>query len=137
MEAIEFHFEESRFLALLLIFIYMAPLSSLFLLKVHIGYKILMIGFVHYFLVKNWKIHINRKSRQAIVRVWQDTKGNWGLQTRQGKGYRATLLPETFKSHFLIVLRLKTKLKIYNVLIPYDSLSQNEYRILCRHLVFF
>ena len=35
------------------------------------------------------------------------------------------------------ILGFKTMDKTYNIIIPYDCLSQNEYRILSRRLLFF
>lgn len=138
MEAVEFHLEKaSRLLAFLFILIYLGSLSSLFLLSIHFVFKlgIFMVGI--YFLHKNWKLHVSRKSMQAVVRVWQDSRGAWGFETRKGSLYKAILLPDSYRCSFISILRFKTLTKIHNVIIPYDSLKKTKYGLLTTHLLFF
>lgn len=136
MENVEFYLEKSRLLGLLLISIYGGSLSVLYLIEISFIYKIILIGFVMYFLQKNWNMHVSKKNQHAIIKIWQDSKGQWGFENRRGQGYKAKLLPDTFKSRFLIILRFRTALKTYNILVLCDALRQNEYRTLCRHLMF-
>lgn len=136
MENVEFYLEKSRLLGLLLISIYGGSLSVLYLIEISFIYKIILIGFVMYFLQKNWNMHVSKKNQHAIIKIWQDSKGQWGFENRRGQGYKAKMLPDTFKSRFLIILRFRTALKTYNILVLCDALRQNEYRTLCRHLMF-
>jgi len=137
MESVEFYLEKSRFLGILFIMINAGSLFALYLVEISLTYKMMIIVFVVAFFNKTWKLHVSKKSQYSIIKIWQDSKGQWGFENRKGQGYKARLLPDTFKSRFLIILRFKTASKTFNILVPSDSLRQNEYRILCRHLVFF
>lgn len=135
MEAIEFYLGSSRFLTLLFILIYWLPLASLLWVDIFSIFKIIIIGIALYFFKKNYTLHISRKNQNAVIKVWQDTKGNWGFQTRKGRGHKAILLLDSYQSSYLILLRFKTLSKISNVLIPYDCLNQKEYKVLIRSLM--
>lgn len=137
MEAVEFYLEESPFLGFIFIFLYIFPLCALFLVTIPIIVKILLIMVVLYFFQKNWKLHVSRKRAHSIIKVWQDSHGCFGFETRKGLGSKARLLSDTYISRFIIILRFRTKLKTYNILIPFDCLSRNEYRILSCRLLFF
>lgn len=138
METVEFHLEKfSRLLAFLLIILYLGSLSTLFLLPIHFVFKMGIFTIGIYFLQKNWKLHVSRKTMQAVVRVWQDSRGRWGFETRQGRTYKAILLPDSYRTGFISILRFRTLTKVYNVIVPYDSLKETEYCLLTTHLLFF
>jgi hypothetical protein len=134
MEAVEFYLEKSYFLGVLFIIIYLGSLLSLFCCEFNFFYKMIIVGFSLFFLQKNWKLHVNRKKRKAIVRVWQDSRGAWGFATRDGSGFKAILLPDTYRCRFLTILRFKTISGIVNIVIPYDALKPEEYCTLSRRL---
>lgn len=135
METLEFYLGSSRFLTLLFILIYWVPLTSLLWLDIFLIFKILILGIVLYFFKKNYTLHINRNNQNAVIKVWQDSKGNWGFQTKKGRGHKAILLLDSYQSSYLILLRLKTLNKIVHILIPYDCLKQTEYKLLIRCLM--
>jgi hypothetical protein len=137
METVEFYLEKSLRLMVILIAIYLTALVSVSIVSLPIIIKIILIAFLLLSLQKNWKLHASKTSPESIVRVWQDSKGSWGFETQKGQRGKAVLLSDSFKSRLIIILRFRTYNKICNVLISRDSLCENEYKTLSRHLVFF
>ena len=67
----------------------------------------------------------------SLKRLWQDTNGRWVCQLQSGKRYTGNLwLSHCFISPFLLVLWVKGEWGRKCLLIPFDTLSNQEYRYL-------
>ena len=137
MEICEFSLGPSRFLKGLLLVIYGGSGILLCLTGIPLFLKLGGLALIFYGLIQKLSLHAKRSSPTAVLTLWQDAKGRWGCQARAGQCFRGVVLPDSFRSSFLVVLRLLTLNRVVTLLIPFDALPSNEYRILCTRLLFF
>lgn len=103
------------------------PISiPVFLLLNIVGITLL---FFHYKKVLD--LHAKRRSKNAIVRIWQDTRGFWGCQTRNGHSFKATLKGSSFKSQWMFILHFRVRHRFLPVIILRDAMNTTEFRLLC------
>lgn len=138
MEHCEFVLGSSRFLSGLLYFIYLGAALSLFWLDpLPPALKVGGTALILYLLGQKYSLHVKRSRVDAVLTLWQDSKGRWGCQLRNGQCYRGQLLKDSFTSSLLVILRLSTRSRVISIFIPFDALAPQEYRVLCSRLLFF
>lgn len=75
-----------------------------------------------------------RVSERSVVTVWVDEQNRWGFQTKGGKQYIGTLLADSIRTGFLLILRFKCRARIENIIIPLDAMADHNYRRLSGRL---
>lgn len=80
---------------------------------------------------------MSRRSLQAVLRIGQHANGQWTLELKNGRSYKAELKGDTFKHPCLMILSLQTRKRCFYVPIPRDALSDFEFRSLSARLSFF
>jgi hypothetical protein len=81
--------------------------------------------------------HARRTSKNAIIRLWQDSKGQWGCQTKAGHSAKAILKTDSFKCSRFMVLRFGLKARSISVMICRDAVHSSEYRTLSNRFNMF
>jgi len=136
-ERIEFSLGTSRFLGIFLGFLYISTLLVFFTLPIAYFLKILGSVFLGWRFSRIWALHVKRTAKNSVIAIWQDSQGRWGYKTRYGHCVKGRLKGDSFKCHWIIVLRLRLKTRTQNIIIPADALTTFQYRILCTRLNFF
>jgi len=137
MERVDFVLGHSRVFAVLFLFIYGIAIFILIRVPLPIFIKILSIFIVLLHGWNVWILHIKCMNRRSVIKIWQDTKGCWGRETRQGHRQIGDLAGDSFVGNWLLVLRFRFKKRIECVVIPRDALSLREYQLLYSRLRFF
>jgi len=131
MGSIEIVLGKSRVLILFLWIVYGGASLILMWIPIPLFFKILGIALL---CCQGWLTlnhHAKRVSKNAIVRIWQDSEGRWGCQTRKGHLARAKVKTDSFKSQWLLILRLRLQARSVSVIVPFDAVNSSEYRALC------
>lgn len=79
-------------------------------------------------------LHVKRTAKKSVICFWQDSAGHWGCVTNAKKAAAGELKGDSFKCAFFLILRLKFKSGVRNVMVPVDALNPSEYRSLCARL---
>lgn len=138
MESCEFVLGPSRFLSRIFYLVYLgAGILLLLADPLSLTLRLGGIATIFYCLNQVRSLHVKRSHAKSVLAVWQDAKGRWGCQMRNGQCYRGILLKDSFESSLLIILRLYTFHRVITILIPFDAAEPNEYRVLCSRLLFF
>lgn len=137
MERVEFVLGRSKVFAVSFLFIYGIAVFILIRVPLPIFVQISSIFLVLLHAWNVWILHIKRINRRSIIKIWQDTKGCWGRETRQGHRQTGDLAGDSFVGNWLLVLRFRFKNGIECVIIPRDVLSFREYQLLYSRLRFF
>jgi len=81
-------------------------------------------SFVYYY---RW--HVTQSLAKSIIRVKLSSIGDWSLINSQNKRIKATLLPTSFLSQYLLILNFHSlEMKKYTVLIPKGRVSSDDFR---------
>lgn len=136
-ERIEFLLGPSRLLGIFLIIIYLSTLIVLLTLPMSHFIKIPIAIFLARQFLQLWALHVRRIAKNSVIEIWQDSQGGWGCKTQHGHSAKGKLKGDSFKSHWLIILRLGLKNRTQNIVIPVDALTSFQYRRLCARLNFF
>lgn len=136
MEKIEFKLGFSYQLCLLFLVLYGASIFIIFWLPILFFFKILGITLIIFSFCRLWKLHISRSAKNSTVRIWQDPKGRWGIESKEGHTAYGQLLGDSYKGIFLLILRFKLPARSIRVLVPRDALPASYYQILCSRLDF-
>lgn len=132
MQAVEFYLNPSKKLNLCLSSLYFGTIFYVIFWPILFFWKCLIITF----LIFDWQRNLSKKTRKkSVFRIWQDSDHRFGFETLNGNFGIGHLMGDSFKSSFFIILRIKTITRIKTILIPRDSLSEVEYRILSSRLL--
>ena len=126
-----FRFSGSQAFAAVSIIFYAFALVVVNIAELSIWIKVVLSVIVccHLWLVLNRYGWLN--SALSLQALWQDTNGRWVCQLQSGKRYTGKLwLSHCFISPFLLVVWLKGKWGRKCLLIPFDTLTNQEYRCL-------
>jgi hypothetical protein len=134
VERVEFVLGRSRSLELFFMIVHLGAGIVLVYVPIPIIVKILGLTLISISYRQILNLHLRRFTKQAIIRIWQDPKGRWGCQSRAGHLAIGELKNDTYKSRWLIILRLRFRTRSQNILIPKDALNSSEYRVLCARL---
>lgn len=134
MDAIEFILEPSSSLVIALVAGHAAALGVIFTLPLSLFLQLTLSWLLIFFYFKIVSLHAKKTAAESIIKIWQTTEGSFGCETTQGKKYKVAILRDSYVSALCIVLRLQRKNAICTLVVPFDSLSQEEYRILCTRL---
>ena len=111
-------------------FLYVGAIVIMAVIPVSPIIKIIGIMFLLTHFRQIYGVYIKRCFKLAITRIWQDSKGNWGFETRDGRIALGKLTGQSFKSPWLIILSLRLKKRIIYIPIPKDALNYRENRVL-------
>lgn len=134
MERIEFELGFSWLLAIFLVLVNLTAIIILINLPLNLVFKLAgttLIIFYYFYLMN---LHVKRTSKKSVICIWQDPAGRWGCLTNGKKAAVGELKGDSFKSAFFLILRLKFKSGVRNVIVPVDALNSSEYRSLCARL---
>jgi hypothetical protein len=112
-------------------------LGAISLLPVALYWKILMLLFLKRVGIRAWQVHVTRTHKHAVTKLWQNAKGEWGCILKNKHRVTTKVAGDSFKSPWLIILRLRTMSRTISVVIPVDMLSNIQYRTLHTRLNFF
>ncbi len=132
--SLEFALGYSRILFLLITFSYLGGIGIFLTLPIPLILKIgggALLGFSYF---QTLKTHVFRKASRSVIRIWQDSKGRFGCHFRYGLSALGELQGDSFKSAWLIILRLRLKDRKISVIIPKDILTPHEFRALLLRL---
>lgn len=143
MDSFEIELRSSKILFILFIIIYLGALvivwvtpiifSSIgetFNVIISLILKLSLSILIIYYFKKTVYLHVFRRSKHAIIKLWQDSKGCFGCLYNSGLAVKGQLKEDTFYNNFLIILRLKIHTRIIIILIPKDAININEFRLL-------
>ena len=137
MEKITFALSSSKLFTLLYSLMFLLTFFCCYCLDfslwVKITYTVLLGGYAVY-LFNN---HIFRNSLNAVVFLWQDTKGQWGFETKAGAKSIGVLSGMSYVNRFFVILWIKTKFGDRCITIPRDAMRPRAYQLLCARLRFF
>jgi hypothetical protein len=131
MENFELVLGKSKFLFIFFLIIYSMAIAILLCIPIFFWIKIMIIPLLCF---QGWVTisrHAKRTGNNAIVRIWQNSKGEWGCQTRKGHFSKGKLKGMSYKNPWLFILCLQLRLRSINVIIPFDAVNATEYRSLC------
>jgi len=137
VERVEFSLGFSKILTIFLLGFCLATLLIISYLPIPVFLRIAGVALL---IIYGWvllNLHISRKAKRSVIKIWQDPKGRWGCQTVQGHRAVGVLAGESFISAWVLVLHFRFKTRIQNVIIPVDALRQREYQILSTRIRFF
>lgn len=137
MERVEFLLGFSRVLLILSLILHLGSIFVLIHLPILNLLKILGTALL---ILHGWlmlKLHVLRRHKNAIVKIWQDKNGKWGCETCGGHHALGGLEGESYITSFFMVLRFRFKTRVENVVIPIDALTTHQYRVLSTRLRFF
>ncbi len=134
MERVDFSLGFSKFYAVLFVVLYLGTVAILIWLPMMFLLKILSISIFIYDFQRMWTLHVKRNAKDSIVRLWQDSKGYWGFQTHSGQRAIGRLKGDSYKSRWLLVLRVRLSRRSFSVMIPRDAMNTFQYRTLCARL---
>ncbi len=134
MERVEFSLGTSKIFAIFVGVVYLSTITILLSLPISYFFKILGLMLLIWRFQQIWVLHIRRTSKNAITCIWQDPKGRWGCQTKNGRCARGWLKHDSFKSVWILVLRFDFSTRTQSIVIPADALKSFQYRILCARL---
>lgn len=135
MEKVEFVLGPSKKLGIFLGVLYISTALVVFFLPVFWIIKILINIGLGWYCWRNWNLHGSRSSKKSIIRIWQDPRGFWGCQTKEGHLAMGKLKGDSFRSIWLIVLRIRFQSRVVSVVIVADALSKAAYRILSARMI--
>jgi len=132
--SLEFALGYSKILFVLITFSYLGGLWIFLTMPIPLVLKIgggVLLGFKFY---QTLKTQVFRKASRSVIRIWQDAKGRFGCQFRYGLSAFGELQGDSFRSVWLIILRLRLKDRKISVIIPRDALNPHEFRALLLRL---
>lgn len=130
MQSIEFFLGPSRVLAIFLHIIYLGSMAIIMALKIFIIVKIIILFFLVWDYIQKLRLYAFRNSKQSIIKIWQNTEGNWGLMDKNDHSAIGILKGDTYISFFILILRVQLKTRVQSIIIPRDILTHREYRML-------
>jgi len=130
MEKVEFTLGFSRSFTVFLWALYLGAIAIIFWLPIPYFLKIVGPTLLFLYCRQIWNLHGRRVSKKAVVRIWQDSKGRWGYQTKNGHSAVGRLKNNSFKSIWLLLLNFHFRRRSSFVVIPRDALNSMAYRIL-------
>ncbi len=80
------------------------------------------------------ELHAKKRSKDAVVFIWQDPQGRWGCQTRNNRFVIGELSGDSFKGLCFHIVRVRLKRRILSVIVPRDALLADEFRCLSTRL---
>ncbi len=130
METVEFILGPSKGFSVYLWSLFLGVAFTVFYLPIFYFFKMIGIALLFLYSWQLWNLHGRRSAKKAIIRVWQDSKGRWGCETKDGHAAIGRLKADSFRSLWFTILRFHFHHRGLSVIIPKDALSLNEYRIL-------
>jgi len=134
MGAVEFVLGPSRFFIGGLLLMTLGSACLLFWMPIPFFFKIVGLTLLILYSRLIWNLHARRIDKASVIRIWQDSKGHWGYQTREGRVALGELKGDSFKNPWFIILRFRFKTHHRSVFVPRDAFSSEEYRVLCMRL---
>lgn len=130
MQSVEFFLSPSRLLLSFLWGLALLTASTLFFFSFPILLQLAGLCLLFYSIKKIKQHHVTRTAQTAIVKIWQESNGNFCIETNAGVRAKGHLRGDSFKCPLFILCRLDLRQRIVTILIPRDALTEEAFRLL-------